>query len=202
MATLAKGFAEIAATIPDAHALSWVEADSGMMEGETTMQLTFGEVRALLHPMMIRPGLIFATLLLTKKNPWFLNSINNITLHISLGKDPIACTLIMVPSPFLQLAATVDAVAHFIKGNNLQPGERLLLCFPPGPNFLVAMVACFVSGVIAGKGYMPVSFVMPRSRSCLVDRGLFRRILSLIEYISIVKSQISLRLLPVLTDFT
>lgn len=46
------------------------------------------------------------------------------------------------------LAAQAASVRHLLDERGLAPGERAVLVYPPGPDFVVALVACLMAGVI------------------------------------------------------
>jgi acyl-CoA synthetase (AMP-forming)/AMP-acid ligase II/acyl carrier protein len=56
---------------------------------------------------------------------------------------------------FAQLMERVDAVASALVARGAQPGQRALLLYPQGPDFLVAFLACLSLGVIAVPAYPP-----------------------------------------------
>lgn len=57
---------------------------------------------------------------------------------------------------FGSLRREADRVAaHLVRRHGLQPGDRAALCYPPGPAFLVAFVACVRVGVIPVPVYPP-----------------------------------------------
>jgi acyl transferase domain-containing protein/acyl-CoA synthetase (AMP-forming)/AMP-acid ligase II/SAM-dependent methyltransferase/acyl carrier protein len=55
---------------------------------------------------------------------------------------------------FLQLDARARAVAAALAGRGLR-GERALLCYPPGLEFLVGLFGCLYAGVVAVPAYPP-----------------------------------------------
>lgn len=53
-----------------------------------------------------------------------------------------------------ELAARVAGVSGELR-RRLQPGERALLVYPPGPDFVVAFYACLLTGIVAVPAYPP-----------------------------------------------
>ncbi|WP_424186614.1 AMP-binding protein [Actinokineospora sp. G85] len=74
--------------------------------------------------------------------------------------DQIAYTFLQdgsTPSDQLtygELARRAHAVAAIL-GESSSPGDRALLLFPPGLDFVVALFACFVAGVTTVPAYPP-----------------------------------------------
>lgn len=56
----------------------------------------------------------------------------------------------------MQLYDRVTVVAHYLTTTlKLKAGERVILSFPPGPEFLPVILACFATGIIAVPTYPP-----------------------------------------------
>lgn len=68
--------------------------------------------------------------------------------------------------------AVAEALVYFA---HLSPGDRALLVYPPGTEFVVALLGCFRAGVIAVPVYPPrpghLNADMPKFKSTLADCG-------------------------------
>ncbi|MEU8528856.1 fatty acyl-AMP ligase [Streptomyces sp. NPDC048629] len=53
------------------------------------------------------------------------------------------------------LAGSAMAIAHELTARGLVPGDRVLLCYPPGPDFVEALTACLWVGLIPVPVYPP-----------------------------------------------
>ncbi|HOW25908.1 MAG TPA: AMP-binding protein [Bacteroidales bacterium] len=56
---------------------------------------------------------------------------------------------------YRQLYEQAWKVAHSIKSRGIQPGERALLLFPPGLEFVKTLFGCFYAGIYAVPAYPP-----------------------------------------------
>lgn len=70
---------------------------------------------------------------------------------------------------YQQLYEQAWAVAHAIRSRGMQPGERALLLFPPGMEFVKTLFGCFYAGIYGVPAYPP-----RKNRS-------FNRIISIVE---------------------
>ena len=50
--------------------------------------------------------------------------------------------------------------AYLQREMGLRPGDRAVLLYPPGQEFILAFVGCVVAGVVAVPVYPPVSFCL------------------------------------------
>lgn len=75
---------------------------------------------------------------------------------------------------WLELANKVKATAALLQ-TQAQVGDRALLLYGPGLDFIVAICACFASGVIAVPSYPPkinrINQTLPRLQSIILDAG-------------------------------
>ncbi len=73
---------------------------------------------------------------------------------------------------FGQMAERVDAVAAALAAEGASAGQRALLLYPQGPDFLVAFLACLSLGVVAVPAYPPRNARhMARIERILADAG-------------------------------
>lgn len=76
-----------------------------------------------------------------------------------------------------QLAASVDAIADSLRDWGLIPGDRALLVYPPGLEFIKAFVGCLAAGVLPVPVYPPRPFQTGRALSVfarIADRSAAR----------------------------
>ena len=64
-----------------------------------------------------------------------------------------------------QLAESVDAIAASLRDWGLVPGDRVLLVYPPGLEFIKAFVGCLAAGVLPVPVYPPSPFQAGRDLS-------------------------------------
>jgi acyl-CoA synthetase (AMP-forming)/AMP-acid ligase II len=57
-----------------------------------------------------------------------------------------------------QLAAGGEAIADSLRRWGFEPGDRAVLVYPPGPEFVYALVGCLIAGVIPVPVYPPNPF--------------------------------------------
>ena len=73
---------------------------------------------------------------------------------------------------FGALETRVRLVAAALRDGGAAPGDRALLLYPQGPDFVVAFLACLAAGVIAVPAYPPRNARhMPRIETILADAG-------------------------------
>ncbi|HEY2163863.1 MAG TPA: AMP-binding protein, partial [Gemmatimonadaceae bacterium] len=56
---------------------------------------------------------------------------------------------------FAELDARARAVASVLRDRGVRPGDRALLLYPPGLDFIPAFFGCLYAGVIAVPAYPP-----------------------------------------------
>src|SRR5262249_16676510 len=71
-----------------------------------------------------------------------------------------------------ELDAKARAIAVRLQDLGLARGDRALLLYPPGLEFIAAFFGCLYAGVLAVPAYLPrVNRPMPRLRSIVEDAG-------------------------------
>lgn len=85
-----------------------------------------------------------------------------------IGRDEVLLGFATVRERSLQVAAALQA-------EGVAPGARVLLVYPPGLEFLVALLGCFYAGVIGVPGYPPdprrLARTVPRLQGVAQDAG-------------------------------
>jgi len=57
-----------------------------------------------------------------------------------------------------QLAAGGEAIADSLRRWGFEPGDRAVLVYPPGPDYVIALVGCLIAGVVPVPVYPPDPF--------------------------------------------
>jgi acyl-CoA synthetase (AMP-forming)/AMP-acid ligase II len=77
------------------------------------------------------------------------------------------------PITYVELDARARAVAASIQRSGTEPGERALLVYPPGLDYVAALYGCLYAGVVAVPAYPPnparLARTMPRLLAILRD---------------------------------
>ena len=74
---------------------------------------------------------------------------------------------------FGELGARAASIGRFLRDSGLRRGEPVLLLYPPGPDFVFALCACLLEGIVAVPAYPPdplrLARSLPRLQALLAD---------------------------------
>lgn len=111
----------------------------------------------------------------TSSNPTFINVLQK---RLELSGDKKAFTFLQnegnISLTFSELDRKIRRVAAYLQQQNLK-GERALLLYPPGLDYIIGYFGCLYAGVIAVPVYPPDSSrlkkTLPRIQSIIKDSG-------------------------------
>jgi acyl-CoA synthetase (AMP-forming)/AMP-acid ligase II len=117
---------------------------------------------------------------------WFL--LEALSAHTAERPDDIALTFLdsrgrtVSEVTYAGLLRAADAAARTIRARS-DPGERVILCLPTGPDYVVTFLGCLLAGIVAVPLYPPAnSKHLPRIRSVAANSGARLMLTSLGEH--------------------